>query len=155
MKHSLVQKLRCHHRAWLFIQPLEASLWALFSDGLARWLQQIQASSLYWPRFSENQNQNQEGYLPTYLYTHIHIYLFIYLSIYPFETLKRELILLLLDSVGLFASFFLNLIKLFLAVLGLLCCARAFFSCGEQGLLFVAVRGLLIVVASLVEDHGF
>ena len=36
-----------------------------------------------------------------------------------------------------------------MAALGLRCCARAFSSCGEQGLLFVAVRGLLIVVASL------
>ena len=31
-----------------------------------------------------------------------------------------------------------------LAVLGLCCCARAFSSCGERGLLFIAVRGLLI-----------
>ena len=31
---------------------------------------------------------------------------------------------------------------------------RAFSSCGEQGLLFVAVRGLLIAVASLVAKHG-
>ena len=49
--------------------------------------------------------------------------------------------------------FFINLFILFilfLAALGLCCCARAFSSCGEQGLLFVAVRGLLIVVASLV-----
>ena len=38
---------------------------------------------------------------------------------------------------------------LFLAVLGLRCCEWAFSSCGERGLLFVAVRGLLIVVASL------
>ena len=30
----------------------------------------------------------------------------------------------------------------------------AFSSCGEQGLLFVAVHGLLIVVASLVVEHG-
>ena len=37
----------------------------------------------------------------------------------------------------------------FLAVLGLRCWARAFSSCGEWGLLFVAVRGLLIAVASL------
>ena len=43
---------------------------------------------------------------------------------------------------------------LFLAVLGLCCCARAFCSCGEWGLLFVAVCGLLIVVASLVVEHG-
>ena len=44
-------------------------------------------------------------------------------------------------------------IFLFLAVLGLHCCAQAFSSCGEQGLLFVAVCGLLIAVASLVAEH--
>ena len=42
----------------------------------------------------------------------------------------------------------------FLAALGFHCRAWAFSSCGEQGLLFVAVRGLLIVVASLVAEHG-
>ena len=42
---------------------------------------------------------------------------------------------------------------LFLAALGLHCCEQAFSSCSEQGLLFVAVRGLLIVVASLVAEH--
>ena len=31
--------------------------------------------------------------------------------------------------------------------------ARAFSSCGERGLLFVAVHGLLIAVASLVAEH--
>ena len=45
-------------------------------------------------------------------------------------------------------------IYLFLAALGLHCCARAFSSCGERGLLFVAVCGLLIAVASLVAEHG-
>ena len=39
------------------------------------------------------------------------------------------------------------------AVLGLCCCARAFSSCSEWGLLFVAVRALLIAVASLVAEH--
>ena len=58
-----------------------------------------------------------------------------------------------------FFPFFLNkfiylLIYLFLPVLGLRCCARAFSSCGEQGLLFVVVRGLPIAVASLVVEHG-
>ena len=48
-------------------------------------------------------------------------------------------------------SFFFKKIYLFLATLGLRCCAQAFSSCGEQGLLFVAVHGLLIAVASLVE----
>ena len=42
----------------------------------------------------------------------------------------------------------------FLAALGLRCCPRAFSSCGELGLLFVVVRGLLIAVASLVAEHG-
>ena len=49
--------------------------------------------------------------------------------------------------------FFFNLfyfIYLFLAALGLRCCTRDFSSCGEWGLLFVAVHGLLIAVASLL-----
>ena len=45
-------------------------------------------------------------------------------------------------------------IYLFLAALGLCCCTRAFSSCGEWGLLFGAVRGLLIGVASLVAEHS-
>ena len=49
--------------------------------------------------------------------------------------------------------FFLILIY-FLAAFGLHCCAWAFSSCGEQGLLFVAVHRLLIAVASLVVEHG-
>ena len=44
-------------------------------------------------------------------------------------------------------------IYLFLAALGLRCRMRAFSSCGEQGLLFIAVHGLLIAVASLVVEH--
>ena len=46
------------------------------------------------------------------------------------------------------------LMYLFLAALGLRCCVRAFSSCGERGLLFVAVHGLLVAVASLVAEHG-
>ena len=53
-----------------------------------------------------------------------------------------------------FFFFFNKFIYLFLAALGLRCCARAFSRCGEPGLLFVAVRRLLIVVASLVAEHG-
>ena len=45
-------------------------------------------------------------------------------------------------------------IYLFLDLLGLRCCAWAFSSCVERGLLFVEVRGLLIAVAFLVEEHG-
>ena len=54
-----------------------------------------------------------------------------------------------------FAHFFkIYFIYLFLAAVGLRCCTQAFSSCGKRGLLFVAVRGLLIAVASLVVEHG-
>ena len=46
-------------------------------------------------------------------------------------------------------------LHLFLAALGLCCCARAFSSCSEQGLLFLVVHGLLIAVAYLVAEHRF
>ena len=60
---------------------------------------------------------------------------------------------------GVFIVFIIFLINLFIylifmAALGLHCCAWDFSSCGEQGLLFIAVRGLLIAVASLVAEHG-
>ena len=38
-------------------------------------------------------------------------------------------------------------------MLGLRFCARAFSSCGEWGPLFIAVRELLTIVASLVAEH--
>ena len=50
--------------------------------------------------------------------------------------------------------YFILFFNLFLAVLGLRCCAQAFSSCNEQGLLFIAVHGLLIAVASFVVEHG-
>ncbi len=49
--------------------------------------------------------------------------------------------------------FFFNFIYLFLAVLGLHLCARAFSSCGKRGPLFIAVRGPLTVAASLVAEQ--
>ena len=53
----------------------------------------------------------------------------------------------------LFIYLFIYLFK-FMTVLGLRCCVRAFSSCSERGLLFIAVRGLLIVMVSLVAEHG-
>ena len=51
-------------------------------------------------------------------------------------------------------NLFINyLFIIFLAVLGLRFCARAFFSCGERGPLFIAVRGSLTVAASLIAEH--
>ena len=40
-----------------------------------------------------------------------------------------------------------------MAVLGLCFCARAFSSCGKRGPLFIAVRGPLIIAASLVAER--
>ena len=53
-----------------------------------------------------------------------------------------------------FKNKFIYFIYLFLAALGLFCCARAFSSCGEQGLHFPAVCGLLIAEDSLAAEHG-
>ena len=48
---------------------------------------------------------------------------------------------------------FIYLFILFLAVLGLRFCARAFSSCGKRGPLFIAVRRPLTIAASLVVGH--
>ena len=50
---------------------------------------------------------------------------------------------------------FLIFIYLFIfGYLGPSFCEWPFSSCGERGLLFIAVHGLLIAVASLVVEHG-
>ena len=55
---------------------------------------------------------------------------------------------------GIFIFLILFIYLLSSTALGLCCCAWGFSSCGQRGLLFVVVHGLLIVVASLVVDHG-
>ena len=57
------------------------------------------------------------------------------------------------QSLFLFLNFIYLFIILFLAVLDLHFCARAFSSCGKRGPLFIAVRGPLTVAASLVEHR--
>ena len=64
----------------------------------------------------------------------------------------------LLDSLsGCFYPFYHffknNFSYLYLAALGLYCFVRAFSSCGDQRLLFIVVRGLLVAVASFVGEH--
>ena len=44
-------------------------------------------------------------------------------------------------------------IYLFMAVLGLRFCVRAFSSCGKRGPLFIVVRRPLTIAASLVVEH--
>ena len=55
-------------------------------------------------------------------------------------------------SVFICLFIYLFIYLLFLAVLGLRFCARAFSSCGERGPLFIAVRGPLTIAASLVAE---
>ena len=59
----------------------------------------------------------------------------------------------ILNVIWFYYYLFIYLFIYFLAVLGLRFCARAFSSCGEQGPLFIAVRGPLTVAASLVAEH--
>ena len=58
-------------------------------------------------------------------------------------------------ELGLAFFFLINylFIYLFMAVLGLRFCARAFSSCGERGPLFIVVHGPLTIAASLVVEH--
>ena len=60
------------------------------------------------------------------------------------------------EGLSLMQGFYVGFIFYFfiLAALDLRCCAQAFSSCGERGLLFVVARGLLTAVASLVAEHG-
>ena len=67
--------------------------------------------------------------------------------------LRKKKCFCFLTPLGIYFLIIYLFIYLFLAALGLCCCMRAFSSCGERGLLFIAVHGFLIVVASLVVEH--
>ena len=64
-------------------------------------------------------------------------FLFLFFNIYSFVSFFNKVI-----------YFYFWLCWVFVAACGL------FSSCGEQGLLFTAVRGLHIAVVSLVAEHG-
>ena len=57
------------------------------------------------------------------------------------------------ERAGFFFLIFNFILFLFMAVLGLHFCARAFSSCGKWGPLFIAVRGPLTIAVSLVAEH--
>ena len=80
------------------------------------------------------------------MYNDVHLSLSYHISI--FTTLKILCApLLFIVSIVCFVLFCFGCV-------GSLFCAQAFSGCGEQGLLFIAVRGLLIAVVSLVVEHG-
>ena len=80
-------------------------------------------------------------------------------SLPVFKSFFCELAINILHPLLFFFFFFLKLynfylfIYLFVAVLGLHFCARAFSSCDKWGPLFILVRGPLIIAASLVVEH--
>ena len=73
-------------------------------------------------------------------------YYLLEVSLYDQPTLKGK-------RIRLHFFFFKIFIYLFMAVLGLRFCVRAFSSCGKRGPLFIAVRGPLTIAASLVAEH--
>ena len=60
-----------------------------------------------------------------------------------------------IESYSFFKKLDIYLFIYFLAALGLRCCVPAFSSCGEQELLFVAVRGLLWLRSTGSRRTGF
>ena len=75
------------------------------------------------------------------MYTsYMHVQIYFLLPSLSFQNLKIKKKIFVFNEV----------IYLFLAALGLRCCVRSFSSCGERGLLFVVVHGLLIAVTSLL-----
>ena len=78
---------------------------------------------------------------PVFCFAHFSVDVFVF-----FLTDVKELIITAVKCPYLF-------IYLFMAVLGLRFCARAFSSCGKWGPLFITARGPLIIAASLVVEH--
>ena len=70
---------------------------------------------------------------------------------FVYKTLRNITRFLL--SILFFFNYYLLFIYIFMAVLGLRFCARAFSSCGKRGPLFITVCGPLTIAASLVAEH--
>ena len=82
---------------------------------------------------------------------HIQIFVctYVFFCLFLFFNLSCVISFFIFLTLGLFILF----IYLFMAVLGLCFCARAFSSCGKWGPRFIAVHGPLIIAASLVAEH--
>ena len=106
---------------------------------------QIQLCPLLLSRKDFFLNYTDNFFISPALGLHKYVYMLTFISRFPF----------LKSICNLLPNFKKLFIYLFLAALGLHCCALAFFSCSKQGQLFVAVCGVLTVVAvaSLVSEH--
>ena len=84
-----------------------------------------------------------------FLCLHKHLETYEYLHRFSLKSGEYKMIALQLA----FFFFLILFIYLFMAVLGLRFCARAFSSCGKWGPLFIAVRGPLTITVSLAVEH--
>ena len=75
---------------------------------------------------------------------------------YPCRQPNNQILFLSLSfpflQMGMKLFFLINLFIFYIFIFG--CIGSSFLCMGEQGLLFIVVRGLLISVASLVAEHG-
>ena len=80
----------------------------------------------------------------------------LFFNLFSFCSSDSVISIILSSSSPILSSFlkFIYFIYLFLAALVFVAARGLFSSCGERGLLFVVVRGLLIAVASLAVEHG-
>ena len=74
--------------------------------------------------------------------------------VFRFTPASGSLHLLMREGSLFFLFIYLFILLIYFWLRWVFVAVRAFSSCGERGLLFVAVRGLLIVVAFLAVEHG-
>ena len=93
--------------------------------------------------FRDHEEEICHDFRHSVIHIHIHICVCVCVCVYSFSYSFLSCL-----------NFFISLLTLFLAVLGLCCCTQAFSPCGEWGLLCVVTpHGLLAVVASLVKQR--
>ena len=80
-------------------------------------------------------------------------YLYIQASYFQTTAVLQLCVLTFFFFFNLYFFFLIIIIYLFMAVLGLRFCVRAFSSCGKRGPLLIAVRGPLTIAASPVAEH--
>ena len=85
----------------------------------------------------------------------MHLIFRIFKRTFSFYSISRSVFnfFFFLDGQLIEPSVHILFIYLFMAVLGLCFCKRAFSSCGKRGPLFIAVCGPLTIAASLVAEH--
>jgi len=96
----------------------------------------------------------QHHYLNASILWHSAFFMIQFLHLYVITGKTLALTIQTFVSKEMSLLFLKNFIYFLLAALGLCCCMQALSNCGEWWLLFVAVLGLLLAVASLVAEHG-